>query len=377
MTSYDVAIIGLGAMGSAAAYHLAKRGVSVIGFDRFTPPHTMGSSHGDTRIIREAYHESPAYVPIVQRAYELWDELAEEAGETLLRQTGGGMLGPPEGETVSGAILSAELYGLVHEVLDADEIRKRWSQFDPPDHFAAVYEERSGVLFPEKCISAHLEGASKGGADLRYGTQVSDWEKDGDGVTVHTNSGDARAAKLLITAGAWLPGLVSELSLPIEVARQVSFWFEPAANPGVFDADRCPIYIWEYELDRAFYGFPNLGGGIKIAHHHEGRVVDPDSLDREMVTDEDEQMLRSPLSRMMPDAVGRVIRSGVCMYTNTPDQHYAIGFHPENPSVLIASPCSGHGFKMSSALGESFAELLLDGESRYDLSPFALDRLLT
>ena len=377
MTSYDVAIIGLGAMGSAAAYQLAKRGASVIGFDRFMPPHTMGSSHGDTRIIREAYHESPAYVPIVQRAYELWDELAEEAGETLLQQTGGLMLGEPEGETVSGAIRSAELHGLAHELLDADEVRRRWPQFNPPDQFVAVHEDRSGVLFPEKCISAQLRGTVKVGAELRYGTQVSGWVKDGDGVTVHTDGGDVSAGQLLITAGAWLPGLVPELALPVEIERQVLFWFEPASNPDLFDPTHCPIYIWEYESRHAFYGFPNLGDGVKIARHHDGRVVDPDSLDRDEVSAEDEEMLRKQLSRMMPYASGRVIRSEVCMYTNTPDQHYLIGFHPENTSVLIGSPCSGHGFKMASALGESFAELLLDGESRHDLSLFALDRFLT
>ena len=376
MTTYDVAIIGLGAMGSSAAYHLAKRGASVIGFDRFTPPHTLGSSHGDTRIIREAYHESPAYVPVVQRSYELWAELEEESEETLLQLTGGVMFGSPEGETVAGARRSAELHGLAHEVLDADEIRKRWSQFSPPDDFAAVYEDRSGILFPEKCISAYLEGASSLGADLRYGTQASGWVGDGDGVTLQTSGGEISAGQLLITAGAWLPGLVPELSLPLEIERQVLFWFEPASNRAAFLPPGCPIYIWEYEPGHAFYGFPDLGDGIKIARHHDGQIVDPDSLDRDIVTPEDEAMLRTQLSRLMPDAAGRVTRSEVCMYTNTPDHHYLIGFHPENDSVLIGSPCSGHGFKMASALGESFAELLLDGESKHDLSPFGLDRLL-
>ncbi|MDA1258806.1 MAG: N-methyl-L-tryptophan oxidase, partial [Chloroflexi bacterium] len=229
MTNYDVAIIGLGAMGSAAAYHLAKRGASVIGLDRFTPPHMMGSSHGDSRIIREAYHESPAYVPIVQRSYELWAELEAEAGETLLRQTGGVMFGPPEGETVAGARRSAELHGLAHEVLDAAEARRRWPQFAPPDEFAAIYEDRSGILFPERCIAAHLDVASRSGAELRYGTQVSGWTADGDGVTLETFAGSVSAGQLLITAGAWLPGLVPELNLPLEIERQVLFWFEPAA----------------------------------------------------------------------------------------------------------------------------------------------------
>ena len=376
MTSYDVAIIGLGAMGSAAAYHLSKRGSKVVGLDRFTPPHVMGSSHGDTRIIREAYHESPAYVPVVQRSYELWAELEEEAGQQLLKQTGGVMFGPPEGETVSGARHSAELHGLAHEVLDADEARKRWPQFNPPDNFAAVYEDRSGILFPEKCITAQLDGAASRGAELRYGTQVLGWSSDGDGVTVQTDSGDVTVGQLLITAGAWLPGLVPELALPIEIERQVLFWFEPDSDPGLFNPDNCPIYIWEYELGHAFYGFPNLGDGVKIARHHDGKVVDPDTLDRDIVTDDDEQALRTRLTPLMPQAAGRVTRSEVCMYTNTPDHHYMVGFHPENSSVLIGSPCSGHGFKMASALGESFAELLLDGQSRHDLSPFALERLL-
>ena len=376
MTGYDVAIIGLGAMGSAAAFHLAKRQATVVGFDNFVPPHLMGSSHGDTRIIREAYHEAPEYVPIVQRSYELWTELEQESGRSLLKQTGGLMLGPPGGETVSGAIKSAQLYGLEHEVMDAREVHDRWSQFNPPDGFAAVYEERSGILTPEACISAHLEGAVSSGAEVRYGTQVLGWSANGSGVRVHTSSGDVTAGQLLITAGAWLPELVPELSLPIEVERQVLFWFDPGSDCEMFEPENCPIYIWEYEFGHVFYGFPNTGAGIKIARHHDGEVVDPNTLDRGIITAEDEQELRTRLTPFMPRVTGRVVRSEVCMYTNTPDHHYMIGFHPDNSSVLIGSPCSGHGFKMASALGESFAQLLLDGKSVNDLSAFEIGRFL-
>ncbi len=360
-------------MGSAAAYHLTRRGYRVLGLDRFRPPHPYGSSHGQTRIIREAYFEHPLYVPIVQRAYELWSELEREVGRTLFRQTGGLMIGVPDGVLVAGARRSAEAHHLPHEILSASAVRDRFPAFRPTEEMVAVWEPRAGILFPEACIEAHLELASARGAELRFEEPVRAWEPDGDGVRVWTSRDAYRGGRLLLSVGAWATQLLQDLELPLTVERQTLFWFRPRAHPERFGPDRCPIYIWEYEPDRFFYGFPDLGTGVKTARHHEGEITDPDTVRREVASEEAEA-IRTLLGRYLPGADGLLLDSEVCLYTNTPDGHFLIDAHPAYPQVCIASPCSGHGFKFASAIGEILADLLLDGRSRFDLSPFRLDR---
>jgi sarcosine oxidase len=371
--SFDVVIVGLGAMGSAAAYHLARRDQRVLGLDRFTPPHAFGSSHGQTRFIREAYFEHPFYVPLVQRAYEYWVELERAIGRPLLRQTGGLMLGPPDGTLVTGAQHSAQIHNLAYELLSATEIRGRFPVFHPDDEMIAVLEPRAGIMFPEACIEAHLEMARRHGAVLQFEEPVTAWEADGEGVRVITSNGFYQADRLLLTAGAWMRRLVPDLALPLTVERQVMFWFEPT-HPESFNPDRCPIYIWEYAADRFFYGFPDLGEGVKVGLHHQGETTDPDSVRREAGLEEIEAM-RTLLRRFMPDANGPLRASAVCLYTNTPDFHFLIDFHPAHPQVLMASPCSGHGFKFSSVIGEILAELLTEGRTSFDLDFFRLRRL--
>lgn len=367
--SHDVIVVGLGAMGSAAAFHLARRGLRVLGLDRFTPPHSFGSSHGQSRIIREAYFEHPMYVPLVQRAYQLWDELERASQRDLLLVTGGLMIGRPDGVLVKGARRSADEHRLPHEILTAIDVKARYPALRPDDDMVAVWEPRAGILFPEDCIEAHLSLAKTHGAALRYGEQVLSWQADGDGVRVVTDQGEYRAGQALLTAGSWMASLVPELNLPLTIERQALFWFTPRANGANFSPERCPIHLWESSPRRFFYGFPDLGEGVKVAGHHEGELTSPERVSRE-VSDAEVEAIRTPMRRYVPDADGALRSTAVCLYTNTPDEHFWIDRHPQHSQVLIASPCSGHGFKFSSVLGEVLADLLTSGQARFDLSLF-------
>lgn len=373
--SFDIVIVGLGAMGSAAAYHLAARGVRVLGLDRFTPPHTLGSSHGESRIIREAYYEHPLYVPLVQRAYQLWDELAARTQQQLFLQTGGLMIGPANGTLVRGALLSAHTHQLTHEVLDATMLQRRYPAFHPTEEMVAVWEPRASILFPEKCIAAHLQLAQQHGATLHGEEFLVAWEQDGSSVQVTTNKWRYNASQLLIAAGAWLQTLIAELALPLHCTRQPLFWFEPRAHTEYFTPRNFPIYILEHAPERYIYGFPNLGTGCKAAIHHEGETTQAEHVRRE-VQAEEAAPVRSLLEKFLPHASGPLLKTSVCMYTNTPDAHFLLDFHPQNKNVLLMSPCSGHGFKFSSALGALAAELLCENQTTFDLTPFRVQRFL-
>ena len=351
-------------MGSAAAYHLAKRGARVLGLDRFRPPHVFGSSHGQTRIIREAYFEHPAYVPLVQRAYVLWEELAREAGTQLFMQTGGLMIGRPESAVVAGARLSAETHRLPFEALSAAEIHQRFPALRPADDMIGILEPRAGILFPEKCIAAHLDNAA--GAQLNYHEQVLGWRPQGRDLQVVTPRNTYACSRLVLSVGSWLKRLVP--ALPLVVERQILFWFG-SSDPGLFRPHRCPIHLWEHSPGKYFYGFPDLGNGVKVAGHHEGEITDPDKINRAVSPQEIKDMQQLVLP-FLPTLTGPCLESVVCMYTNTPDAHFLIDHHPSHPQVLLVSPCSGHGFKFSAAIGEVVADLVLDRPSRLDLSLF-------
>jgi sarcosine oxidase len=252
-------------------------------------------------------------------------------------------------------------------------MRQRFPAFQPSDEMIAVWEPRAGILFPERCIETHLQMARHSGAVLQFDEPATTWERDGDGVRVLTPKGEYRAQRLLITAGAWTNQLIAELALPLAIERQVLLWFDPIAHSEHFDPQRCPIYIAEHESNRFIYGFPNLAEGVKVGRHHEGESTDPDSVRRE-AGPEDIEAMRAILRRFMPaiDTAPRAM--AVCLYTNTPDSHFLIDFHPHHPQVLLASICSGHGFKFSSAFGEILADLLTMGRSAFDLSSFQLER---
>ena len=374
--THDTIVIGLGAMGSAAALAFARRGARVLGLDRHVPPHAHGSSGGGTRIIREAYFEHPAYVPLVRRAYELWDALARDTGRTLRHETGGLMIGPPDGTLVRGALRSATTHGLRFEMWSSAQLAARVPVFKPPADTVAVWEPRAGALFPEACVAAQLEAAARAGAELRVGERAIEWHVDGEGVVVRTAAGTGRAARLVLAAGAWTSKMVADLQLPLRVQRQVQLWFTPVAHAPAFAPERFPVYIWEDEPGRFIYGFPDFGHGIKIARHQEGEARDPDAPPRG-VDERDVAPMREVIARLMPDANGALRASALCMYTNAPDRHFILGAHPAYPQVLVASPCSGHGFKFAPVIGELLADLALEGRTRHDLHMFAPDRFAT
>jgi sarcosine oxidase len=373
---YDVIVAGLGAMGSATAFHLARKGQHILGLDRWEPGHAFGSSHGDSRIIRQAYYEHPLYVPLVQRADVLWHELQQRTGRTLFTETGGLMIGHPEGEIVAGSLQSAQEFGLEHEVLSPSEVLARYPAFHLRDDELAILDPRAGILAPEECNAAHITAAREFGVEMQFNTPILRWTPDGDGVRVETPHETYHAGSLLLTVGARTNALLPGLELPLKVERQTLFWFEPdASSAALFDAARCPIYLYEYKRGRMCYGFPRLSRGVKAAIMHEGMTfVDPDRVPRGIGEDEALPVRRS-LRALLPDlASARVRDSAVCLFTNTPDLHFLIDFHPAHPQVLISSPCSGHGFKFASVIGELQAELLTTGRLQFDLAPFGLQR---
>ena len=370
---YDVIVAGLGAMGSLTTYQLARRGHRVLGLDRFVPPHTMGSSHGQSRIIREAYFEDPRYVPLVQHAYRAWAALEARSGVTVFQQTGGLMLGRPDGMLVGGALRSAELHALPHERLSARDVAARFPAFAPDADMEGVFEPRAGILVPELAIGAALDVARADGATIHVGESLLSWHEAPGGVEVVTTGGRYRAASLLIAVGAWTRDVVAELGLPLVVQRNVQYWLAPLRSPEKFAADQLPIFIGEYAPGKAWYGFPDVGDGVKVALHHHGEVVHPDSVSREVLPQE-VNTIREILAQYMPDANGALLNSAMCLYTNAPDEHFVIGRHPSCANVVVASPCSGHGFKFASALGDVLADLTTDKTPAFDLSLFALDR---
>jgi sarcosine oxidase len=369
----DVIVAGLGAHGSSAAYHLASRGASVLGFDRFARGHTLGSSGGLSRIIRLSYYEHPDYVPLLRRAWTLWRELERESGEVLLTETGGLYAGEPEGELVAGALRSARGYDLEHEVLEVAALRARYPLFEWPDGWQGVFERQAGWLAPERCIETHLRLAERSGATLRFAEPIESWTSTREGVRVTTAMGTFDAKHLVIVAGAWESQLAPALASELSVERNVLLWFEPTAQRDAFA--RLPIYIVD-DTDRIFYGFPFIEGqGVKVAGLHFGDKADPDTVDR-AVSANDEERVRAWLRRRMPLANGTRLDAKVCMYTNTPDAHFIVDRLADNPNAVVASACSGHGFKFASVIGEILADLVLDGETRHPIGFLSANRLV-
>jgi sarcosine oxidase len=380
---HDVIVAGLGGMGSAAARHLAARGARVLGLERFGPAHDLGSSHGGSRIIRQSYFEGPDYVPLLLRAYELWEALAADSGRDLITLTGGLMLGRPGTRTVSGSRHSAERWDLPHEMLTAAEIRRRFPTLTPADDEIALYERRAGFVRPEETVAAHLELAERAGADLRFREPVERWEAlpGGGGVRVVTARGTHTAGHLVICPGAWAPGLLAGLGVALTVERQVQFWFEPSGGTAPFGADRHPIYIWEYTAagesgTTQVYGFPAVdgpGGGAKVAFFRRGAACAPQGLDRTVHPPEVATMAEH-LAPRIPTLPGRFLRGVPCMYTTTADEHFVIAPHPAHERVTVACGFSGHGFKFVPVVGEILADLALDGATGHPIGLFDPER---
>jgi sarcosine oxidase len=372
---YDAIVIGLGGMGTASAFHLSRRGQSVLGLEQHDFLHELGSSHGLTRIIRLAYHEHPSYVPLLRRSYELWHELEATAGEPLLITTGSLEGGPEDGPIFTGALEAAELHGLEHEVLDAAELRRRYPAFAgfAPDT-RVVFQPDGGFLLAERTMLAHAKGAIAAGADLRFREPVRSWGPTAQGgARVVTDRGTYEADRLVITAGAWARTLVPRLERLAVPERQVLGWFQPT-RPELFEPDRFPVFVVDVP-EGSFYGFPvHDVPGLKLGrYHHLREPIDPDDPDRTARPD-DEALLRDFATRYVPDGAGPTVMLKACIFTNSPDEHFIIDRLPDAPQVSVAAGFSGHGYKFCSVVGEIMADLAMRGETGHDIGLFRLDR---
>ena len=375
--AYDVIVVGLGGMGSAAAYHLAARGQRVLGLERFNPAHDKGSSHGGSRIIRQSYFEDPAYVPLLLRSYELWEKLAHDSGRDVYRMTGGLFLGPPACLTVAGSLRASRQWGLAHEVLDAREIRSRFPNFTPSAGDIALYEAKAGFARPELTVQAHLALAENAGATLQFGEQVLEWAESAGGVAVRTARGTYTAGRLVICPGAWAPQLLTEFGVPITIERQVLYWLDPVGGTAAYTDH--PIFIDENASGMQIYGFPAIDGprgGVKVAFFRKGVECTPETIDRRVRPHEVREM-RERVGQLLPALNGPCLHSATCMYSNTPDQHFVIARHPECAQVIVACGFSGHGFKFVPVVGEILADLAIDGATDHSISLFDPSRLVT
>jgi len=361
-SSFDVAVVGLGAMGSLSAWRLAAQGARVVGFERYRPGHDRGSSHGDTRIFRTAYFESPEYVPLLQRAHILWRQLEKESGVELLTMTGGLTIGRPDGELVSGVLASARLNDLPHRLLDGPEMGRAYPQHRMKNGEVAVLEDEAGFLRPELSIQAAAGRAQALGARIMNDTEVTSVEPSSSGVALMTSRGRFEAERALVTAGAWTTKLMNKLHLPLNVERQVMGWLR-ITDPSQFTAHRFPVFMREPEPGGIRYGFPTTDGrGIKLGVHHEGSNTDPDSIDREIHA-ADMEPIRDFAHEYLHGVTGEVLDARVCMYTNSPDDRFIVAGDPSLPGVTTLSACSGHGFKFAPVMGELMAGLLLEGRA--------------
>ena len=372
---YDVIIIGLGAMGSAASYYLSKNGVKVLGLDTYEPPHKLGSSHGHTRVIREAYHEGTSYVPIVKRAYELWNELDHEIEDKLILEYGGMYLGD-DGKYLSDAKKSAKKYDIPIKEFSSKEIKEKFNILNPPNNFKGLLENRSGAVFPEKAISNFLSKSINNGSSHNYNEKVIGWEKQSKFYKVETDKNNYFAEKLIFSSGAWIKNLVPSLKLPVKIERQVLFWFDPIKDKDKFHYSNMPNTGWDLDNGMEFYTQPNIENkGFKVAMHHNGKFISENDLNRESNAD-DLSIVKNFLEEYIPLANGKLIDSRVCVYTNTPDLDFIIDFYPNDENLIICSPCSGHGFKFTPAIGEICSELVINNGTNYDLSEFSIKRLM-
>ena len=370
----DVIVLGLGGMGAAAAYHLAARGKSVIGIDRYQPGHRYGSSHGKTRIIREAYFEAPEYVPLVRRAYQLWRELENDSRQALLSIHGLLTIGARESELVQGVLKSSEMYGIACESLERDEIMRRFPGAVPSEDMVGVYEPTGGLLDPEKCIDVHLDLARRHGAGIRDGERVTSWRSTSAGVEVVTDQDTYRAGQLVITAGPWTGRILSDLELPLECWR-VFFAHYDSVKRDYYTPDACPITLWDTP-GGSYYAIPYLPGqGMKVGRHDTGDVVDPETMKRTVDVAELRRQTEI-IERYMPGSTGRVLEAETCIYTVTPDHHFIIDRHPEDENVFFACGFSGHGYKFASVIGEIMADLAEQGRTEHPIGFLSADRFV-
>ena len=373
MPQFDVVVVGLGVMGSAALYELARRGFRVAGFERHAPGHDLGSSHGETRIVRLGYFEHPSYVPLVQRSCAMWREIEAASGRKLMRTTGIIEIGPPYGTLIPGTVAASQAHGLPHEVLDAAETMRRFPLFRIPSDYVGVFQPDGGFVAAEASVATLVSLARAAQAEIYTGVRVLAVEPHGNTVLVRTDQGVTEARIAIVAAGAWLNDLCPDLPVPLRVTREVMAWFKPR-RASQFAPGRFPVFILE-SRHGMHYGLPASPAGlVKIAkHHHRDETVFPDDPPRPVSAD-DEALIRAALESHLPAANGPLAAGKTCLYTVTPDHDFIIDHMPGAPQVLIASPCSGHGFKFAPVIGEILADLATEGGTEHDISRFALAR---
>jgi sarcosine oxidase len=382
--SFDVIVIGLGAVGAATAYQLAKSGARVLGLDRYAPPHDLGSTHGETRITRLACGEGIEYTPFARRSHEIWRALERETGESLLVQngllviSGAGERAAAHGnpDFLQTTIDAAEAHGVAHERLSEADIRQRFPAFAIADGDTGYFEPEAGYVFPERCVSVQLRLARQLGAMLHVHETALDFTCDNNGVRVVTDKGEYRADRLVLAAGPWLPKLVGQQAEVFTVRRQVLFWFRlrEDATRAAHNPERFPVFYWQVPRRQAIYGFPSIDGGctIKLATEQYETEADPDTVDRNVSANEVRAMYADYVAPFFHGVSGTCERSAACLYTCTDQARFIVDVLPEAPRVIVASPCSGHGFKHSAALGEAIAQLASGAQTALELSPFRL-----
>ncbi len=390
---FDAIVVGLGTMGSASVYHLAKAGRCVLGVDQFSPPHTWGSSHGDTRITRLALGEGEAYVPLVLRSHELWREIENATNEPLLTVTGGlimgrstkQVIGHGQADFLQTTINSAKTYQIEHSVLTTPEIRTRFPQFELTGDEIAYYEPSAGFLRPERCIAAQLLLAEQAGATIHRDEQLLNVAPSptNDRVTIQTTRGSYTAGQLVLSLGPWLPQFLPVPYTQIfKIFRQVLYWFRPYKTIDQYRPSNFPIFVWIFgdTAEDAMYGFPAVNGengGVKVATEQYHVTTTADTVERVVTHAEVEAMYQRYVAGRLPGLSSDCIKAVSCLYTVTPDSGFVIDCHPEHPNIHIVSPCSGHGFKHSTAIGEVVAQRVIDGKSVLDVSTFSFDRFRT
>jgi sarcosine oxidase len=368
----DVAVVGLGAMGSAALFQLARRGVRTVGLDRFGEGHDRGSSHGESRAIRLGYFEHPSYVPLARAAYDRWEALERLTGERVLTRTGVLEMGKPGSVIVEGSAAASRLHGIDHEVLGAAEIGRRFPQFTLPADYSGVWQKDGGFVRPELANRLHLEQAQAAGADIRRNARVLAVEPRAGHVRVVCDGFTLEAGAVVLASGPWIGELMPQLAPRLTLTRQVLCWFEPR-QPGRLGLGQLPVFIVDGADDIA-YGFPDIGNGFKCASHHGSGVLDSAEAAAQDAGPADEAQMRRFLEAYLPEAAGPLRAMKTCIYTRTPDEDFVLDTLPGDPRIVVASPCSGHGFKFASVIGEVLADLATAGATGYDIGRFRISR---
>ena len=373
MNRYDVIVLGTGGVGSATVLELARRGLRVLGLDRFPAGHDRGSSHGETRIIRKAYFEHPDYVPLLQRAYVLWRKLEAAYGKQLLFEAGLIEIGPPNGTVIPGVLECAAEHDLNVSLLDATDVAERYPGFIISPGAQVVYERDGGYLLVEQCVLAHLATAKAAGAELRTDQAVVSWTQENGGITVQTETDSWRADKLVITAGAWAKSLLADLNIPLRIVRKHVHWYH--CDRPVYHQDQgCPVFFYEVD-DSYFYGFPQIDArGVKVSEHSGGTVIEDPLTDDKSIEPADQERVEQFLLRHLPGVSSQPTDHGVCYYTLSPDEHFIVDQHPLYDRVSFAAGLSGHGFKFTGVLGEVLADLTCDGTTSLPIGFMRCDR---